>query len=62
MQQIAREIQGGVDNLVEQLKIGKLSLLNIVARLYLNYGDDMVFCISPGESGGTKVILGGNIQ
>ena len=62
MQQIAREIQGGVDNLVEQLKIGKLSLLNIVARLYLNYGDDMVFCISPGESGGTKVTLGGNIQ
>lgn len=48
--------------MVEQLKIGKLSLLNIVARLYLNYGDDMVFCISPGESGGTKVILGGNIQ
>lgn len=62
MQQIAIAIRSGVDNLVEQLKIGKLSLLNIAARLYLNYGDEMVFCIGPDETGGTKVILGGSIR
>lgn len=53
-------IEKGTDYLIEQLKIGGLSLLNIVARLYLRYNQDMVFCISPAKNGGTKVIIGGN--
>lgn len=55
-------IEKGSDYLIEQLKIGGLSLLNIVGRLYLHYKEDMVFCISPVKGGGTKVIIGGNVS
>lgn len=62
MKQTFHAINEGVDNLLEELKIGGLSLLNIAARLYLTYGDDMIFCICPAEEKGTKVILGGRIH
>lgn len=62
MKQTFHAINEGVDNLLEELKIGGLSLLNIAARLYLTYGDDMIFCICPAEEKGTKVILGGSIN
>ncbi len=62
MKQTYLAINQGVDHLLEELKIGGLSLLNIAARLYLTYGDDMIFCICPAEEQGTKVILGGSIH
>ncbi len=62
MKQTYHAINAGVDHLLEELKIGGLSLLNIAARLYLTYGDDMIFCICPAEEQGTKVILGGRMN
>ena len=48
--------------LIQELKIGGLSIKNIFARLYIAYGDEMIFDIQSGEQEGTNIIIGGKIN
>lgn len=46
-------------DMLEQLRIGGLSLQNVTARLYLYYHEDMIFQITEEPQGGTRVCIGG---
>ena len=52
---------GNQDILEQGLKIGGLSLKNVIARLYLKYGENMYFDITEKREG-TSVILGGSMD
>ena len=44
---------------IAQLQIGGLCLANIYLRLYLLYGDDIIFEIRQPAAGGTQITIGG---
>ena len=59
---VFRKYQNGNQDILEQgLKIGGLSLKNVIARLYLKYGENMYFDITEKREG-TSVILGGSMD
>lgn len=51
-----------IHEIVKQLKIGGLSIVNICARIYMAYGDNMIFEIESEENLGFVIRLGGKIQ
>lgn len=51
-----------IHELIQELQIGGLSIKNIYARLYIAYGEEMIFEVQSGEQEGTTVIIGGKIN
>lgn len=51
-----------IHELIQELKIGGLSIKNIYARLYIAYGDEMIFDVQSSEQQGTNIIIGGTIN
>lgn len=49
-----------MNELVQELKIGGLSIRNVYARLYIAYGEEMIFDIRSGGTG-TCITVGGNL-
>lgn len=50
-----------MNELVQELKIGGLSIRNVYARLYIAYGEDMIFDMKSNENG-TCITVGGRYE
>lgn len=64
-EQLKRELEQmrrrDMNELVQELKIGGLSIRNVYARLYIAYGEDMIFDMKSNENG-TCITVGGRYE
>lgn len=49
-------------DLLSQLRIGGYSLINTIIRMYITYGESMIFDIFSNQQGGTTVVIGGGLK